>query len=242
MNKSKLINFLAFLILAFLFQNCFEIVHYVDKNSDGSLRIQWMFSISSAFSKEKGGQDLGDRIKSSEQEMKEKMKNIAEDVEFQSVENDYETGVRMNFTIKDPSKTAKVEGMDEGLPILPIWNEAKKQLVFKFTNKDKVPAKKLPAKKTKKADDGVATEEESSESGGAEDPTQKIVTMIMSSASYKIVLGANLKPKKVQMLGLSSKKKVDLEIINLGSISMVKIPFASILMEETEGFTITVQL
>jgi hypothetical protein len=243
MKNKSLFHLISFLFLFITTQGCFEIVHYVDKNSDGTMKVQWMFSISTAFSKEKGagvgGDNLGDRIKSSEEEMKNKMKDIADDIEFKSIETEYESGVRMSFTVKDPQKASKVEGFDEGLPILPLWNETKKQLTFKFTNKDKMLAKKLPAKKSKN-DDSDSTEE-SSESG-KEDPTQKIVTMIMSSASYKIVLGSNFKPKKVQMHGLSSKKTMDLEIIHFGSVSMIKVPFASILMEETEGFSIIVKM
>ncbi len=244
MKNKFLFHLISFLFLFITTQGCFEIVHYVDKNSDGTMKVQWMFSISTAFSKEKGaspgGDNLGDRLKSSEQEMKTKMKDIADDIEFKSIETEYESGVRMSFTIKDPQKAAKVEGFDEGLPILPLWNESKKQLTFKFTNKDKLPAKKVPSKKSNPND--PESSDESSSEGGMEDPTQKIVTMIMSSASYKIILGSNFKPKKVQMYGLSSKKKMDLEIVNFGAVSMIKIPFASILMEETEGFTINVQM
>ncbi|MCB1178875.1 MAG: hypothetical protein KDK36_14920 [Leptospiraceae bacterium] len=254
---------LTIVIVALFFQNCFEILHYIDKNQDGSLNIKWMFSISSAFDKKgndagppaKSGKNLGNRIKSSEEEIKEKMKNAVEDFKYETIENEYEVGVRMSFKVKDPSKTLAVEEFDEGFPIIPLWKKDKNQLIFKFREdkkkKEKSKSKKVKSKKNENSKDeesdsdeeeNESEEEDVDEQKKANDPTQKIVSMIMSSANYKIMLGDGINPKKVYLMGQTSKKKVDLEVIKFGELSMVKIPFMSLLSDEKDGFDLILQM
>lgn len=244
----------SLLLLAFLsFQGCFEITHYVQKEADGGMKIQWMFSISSAFTKKedstafpppvpgsKGESGLKEKIKSSEKDLKEKLKGIVEDFQYKAIENEYETGLRIQFKVKDQSKISKVDGvLDEGFPLVPNWKEDKKQLLFRFNNKEK--SKTNPPKTKDKESEGEESEAEVEESG-QEDPTKKIMNMIMSSASYRIILGNSYQPKKVYIQGMASKKKLDLEFTSIGEQTHIRVPFMTLLMEDADGFLLIIQM
>lgn len=71
---------------------------------------------------------------------------------------------------------------------------------------------------------------------------EKMATAILSSATYKLILGGNLIPKSANITGKTSKKKVSVEIFQIGNQYLLRIPFASIMIEEKEGFSLNVQL
>ncbi len=227
------------LFLVVNLSNCFEVVHYIQKLENDTFRIQWSFAISSAFTKQDPNQptppkeNLKDKIKNSETELNEKLKEYVNNFQYSIIENEYETGIRISFDIKNLNNVPKIDGLaEEGLPMIPRWRRDKNQLIFQFSNKDK-------NQNTDSKTESTENEQIKSEDG---DPTQKIVSMIMSSATYRLILGNNLSPKKIFVQSMSTKKIQNLEAIDYGGQTHIRIPFMSLLNEDKKGFFLVVQL
>lgn len=228
------------LFIVFTFSNCFEIVHYVQKLEGDKFQIQWSFSISSAFTKQDPNQpappkeNLKDKIKNSETELNEKLKGYVNNFKYTVIDNEYETGIRFSFDVKDLNNIPKIDGLDEeGLPMIPHWKKDKNQLIFRFSNKEN---------KNSDQSSSENPDEEQVKADDSGDPTQKIVNMIMSSATYRLILGNNLSPKKIFVQGISNKKTQYLESSDYGGQTHVRIPFMSLLNDDKKGFFLVVQL
>lgn len=240
--QSNIFVKLSMLFLAIIFSNCFEVVHYVQKLEGDKFQIQWSFSISSAFTKHNSDQSLSpkenlkDKLKNSETELNEKLKGYVSNFKYSMIDNEYETGVRMSFDVKDLNNLPKIEGLDEeGLPMIPRWRRDKNQLVFRFLNKEN--------KNVKETDSSSETPDEGGgKADDLSDPTQKLVNMIMSSATYRLILGNNLYPKKIFVQGISNKQTQYLESSDYGGQTHVRIPFVSLLNSDKKGFFLIVQL
>ncbi|MCX7997648.1 MAG: hypothetical protein N3A69_01685 [Leptospiraceae bacterium] len=231
-----------FFLFVFIFSNCFEIVHYVQKLENDKFQIQWSFTISSAFTKQDPNQpappkeNLKEKLKSSEAEFNQKLKGYVDSLSYNMIDTEYETGVKVSFNIKDINQVPKMEKLDEeGLPMLPRWRKDKNQLIFRFLNKDKSQEQENVTS-SESPEEGQVKPEESG------DPTQKIVSMIMSSATYRLILGNNLYPRKVFVQGMSNKKTHYLETTDYGGQTHIRIPFMTLLNEDKKGFFLVVQL
>lgn len=238
------------------FTGCFEIIHSLQKNKDNSVDVFWVFSISSNFTKDKDGDagpplpggGINQKISNSETEIQEKLKDYVQDLKVQSFENEYEVGIKISYKIKDLKKITKSLGLDEGFPIAPRFTE-KNELVFSFLpdkeKREKMKKKKKKSKPVKEdenpRDNPESDEDESEEPEMNENPQmEKMLSSIMSSASYMIFLGGEFSPKSSYVLAKKSKKKYPLELLKIGDQTMLKIPYFSLLMEEKEGYEVIV--
>jgi len=232
---NKKLSFYFICLFSLLVSSCFDIVHYIQQENNGSLKVKWIFSISSAFNinpADPNQPSLKQKINTGEQELKNKLKEIVEEFQYKLIENEYEIGVQLEFTVKDLSKVKQIDKVfEEGFPVLPIWKAKKKQLVFQFRNKDN---SLTPTKEE--------LSENSENPSQEEDPSKKIAKMIMSSASYRVVLGNNFIPKKVFIENPNSNKKQNLDFIQVGDQTHIRVPFMSLLMENEKGFDLIVQM
>lgn len=246
----KFLNIAVVLIVGFLFSGCFEIIHYLEKKPDNTIHVRWMFSISSALTKDDmggggGNDDINSKMKNSAEEFQQKMKGKVSDVEMKEITTAYETGWDISYTIKDLQTITEVPDMNEGMPMVPKYNAKKNLLIFKF-----IDAKKKKENDSTKKEDANDKEPKDKKADNpkdkkADNPMQGMEDFagkIMSSASYKIILSDSLAPKKVVILGQTTKKKIEITPIKLGNQHIIKIPFMSLLMEEKDGFAVAIQL
>lgn len=155
--NKKFINIFLISILSFLFQGCFEVIHFMQKNSDGTISVFWNFSISSALAsddsmpgvKQDKKESIQDRLKASESESQKKLKDIVQDLDIKTYTNEYEVGFSIKFNLKELGVLSKNLKFDEGFPLLPRYDSEKKILVFNFLP-DKEKQKKIKQIKSKK--------------------------------------------------------------------------------------------
>ncbi|MDX1958854.1 MAG: hypothetical protein SFU98_09785 [Leptospiraceae bacterium] len=239
----KLLKILIISLALFFFQNCFEIIHYIKKNSDNSLTMQWVFSIATPLTKgDNKKENFGDKIKTSESDAKSKLSGIVENLKTEAFSNEMETGVKISFHVKDIKKLNKATEAEtnEPFPLVPKFIQEKNQMIlsFKPENKEKKAAKdNAPKEKNSPAKD----ESMPQDAPPGDDPMMtQIVGQVMSSASYKLML-QGFEVKSVYVIGKKSTKKINLDKMDLGQTTLIKIPFMTLLTMEPEGYDVVVQ-
>lgn len=244
MKYKSIVRVILPFIFLFVFANCFQILHFLSLNKDGSVDVRWRFTISKALSemnKKKGGAPSGDKkeeksidekLSGSVDEIQSSLKGIARDVKVEKIDTEFETGIDVSFTA---TKFAPVENEEE-YPILPKYDKAKKQLIFTFKSKEKKDKKE---KKEKEKKDKGESEEKASKGG---DFGEKLGAVFLSSVKYQIILSGEYQPKEVFMIGKTSGKKKPLKFLKLGANYHLDIPLFAILSKEKAGADIVVQL
>ena len=252
--KKYLMRWFVFLFIFFTFEGCFEIVHYLDWKQDGSVESSWSFSISSALLNDKslpgGGaakENIPEKFKNSQDEVKGKIGQYVKDLKFQETKDEFEYGFEIQYTIKDLKQLPDKLMVEDGYPLLPRYSQKRNSLIFTFMPKDKngknaedttllhpINDVKTPAPPSPEEDN----QQVDPFGGGME----KILSQVMSSASYKIVLGGEFKPVMAKVHSLNSEKTYELRIQKMGSLRLVKVPFMTLFLKEKKGFHVVVYL
>lgn len=269
-NRLRSLTVILIAVLApLVFSGCFSILHDLNLNKDGTVSVRWRFALSSAFgemSKMQGGGEQAspvDDLAGADKELQDKYKGVADNVVAKKFEDEHNMGVDVTLTVKKLDKLTAAALPKDELPILPVFDAGKKELVFRFPSS---ATKKLQADQsgTPAAGEGstemnggdteapaMAEGDSTSESTetpaadpGMDQMTQQMTKLFSSSATYDFVLGAGLAPKEAYILKTSDGTKKNLEILQLGEQTMIRFPFLSVLSDKTmeKGFDIVIKL
>ena len=226
MNRSLLRLILAGLAL-FTLTDCFQILHYLRLNPDGTVSVTWRFSMAAAMRKQmsekkessKGGPNVaGDITKSifdKTDALSALLNKSAKGVTIRLLESEYD--VTQEVTFSAPAG-APIPTHD-GLPVFPSIDTTKKAIIFDF-----VPL----AEKNKKKQEG---KEEKKENPQAE----KIAGLFLSTARYQVVLD-NFAVTSAFIENAKTGKRVAITPTPLGNLTMVDFPFLTALSMEKDGF------
>ena len=143
MNKQLRIGLRTGLILIFpfLITGCFNIIHYINVGKDGKVQVRWRMSVSSAFAEmgnmQNAGEEqkpsLGENLAEAKKNISESLKGVADSVDVQKFENDQSQGIDVSLTVKDLATLNAANLPKDEMPIVPIYDAKKKELIFRFT-------------------------------------------------------------------------------------------------------------
>ncbi|MEM7181929.1 MAG: hypothetical protein AAF518_13515 [Spirochaetota bacterium] len=266
------------LVSCFAFQGCFEIIHYLEKDQNNRLKVSWYFALSSALSKGGmgggKGNDLTSRLKNSQQELEKKYKGLVTDMQVKQTSDEFETGIEIEFAVKDMTKIPADTALNEGFPLVPIWDKKKNQLIFTFLPDKKKKGSFQTYHNPKKLlwqaqfTDELAEEEDEpkvepkmQEEDDVVEPQppapdadlnksmdkmskgmEGMMAQIMSSATYKVMLGKGFRIEKVHLEGIASEKVYDMTYKKYADVKIIRIPYMSLLLKEKQGFRLLVKL
>ena len=71
---------------------------------------------------------------------------------------------------------------------------------------------------------------------------EEIISMMFSSASYKIILGGDINARKVEAVGIGTNSVYPITISKIGTNFLIKVPFMALLLKEKKGFSVNVYL
>ncbi len=251
---------ILFPALAFLaFTGCFQILHLLTLNEDGTTDVKWRFAMSKPMAeKSKGGgpgegkdkESIEEKIAKSDKEIREKFQGAVTNLRTAKIDTEFEVGIEMEFRVKDPNKVAGKAELDEGFPLVPRVSANAKQLVFFFKpdedkkKKEKAKQDKEKQKKPGKADGagGSGTETDPASDENMEQSFEEIGNMIMSSARYQLFLGGKYEPVSAVVKGKSSKKTQNIAIMKIGNLYLIDFPFMSVHQKENDGYELIVTL
>lgn len=233
----------ALLVMILSFSGCFQILHYIGLNDDGSIDVYWQFDISRSLAekdaeknkrenKEAKKDSIMDRIEKTRNEFPDKLKKLVTDLEVKKIEDEYQVGVSISFKAKKYLELPK----ENQFNLLPEYNKSKNCLVFNFEPEKRDENGNGKSGKAQKKDEKAKTTD------AGDQGMQKLLDSIFSSARYQVVLGGKYEPEKAEIKGRSSGKKIPVSIVKIGSQSLIVIPFMSISMAEEKGFDLYVFL
>lgn len=243
----KILKLLAMGTLLASLTNCFSIMHFLDLQENGTLNVQWSFRFSKALEDmgkkgdkaESGG--LSQEVEKGKQELPGKLGSIAKDLKVETLQSDYDSGIRMSFAVPQYLKLDFSKFQEAEFPYMPRYDAAKKQMIFHFTPAKKDKKEEKPAE-TKMPDAPKEGSEETSEPAtqGGDDMGKQIGKLFLSSVRYQIVLGKNLKVKSVSVSQDGVEKKLELQTI--GEQSMIDLPLFALYGDKELPFDLIVQL
>ncbi len=249
--RKTVLRWLVAPLALFALTNCFQILHYLKMNPDGTVSVTWRFSLAAAMRKQvnekkesgpKAGGDnvAGDLMKSTFEKsdaLASMLKQHATDVSVRTIESEYDTTQEVRFSAK---WNAPIRG-HEGLPIFPTIDAAKKTMVFDFVplaEKNKKKAGKGGKKGPKKGQDD--DEEENSGKKESNPQAEKIAGLFLSTARYQFVLD-NVTVTDAYVVNAKTGKKVKITPTALGNLTLVDFPFLSALTMEKDGFRVVIE-
>ncbi len=275
MSMRKYLRIGLIVLLPFFISGCFNILHYVDVGKDGKVQVRWRMSVSSALAEmgemqnagEGGEQDLGADLDEAKKRIQENMKGLAEKLEIKNFQNEQTQGLDLSMTLKSVAALKDAALPEDEMPIIPIFDAKKKQLVFRFTpesteqlkgGEEEPPAPdedESEESMSSEDEDSAAEEEESEESmgpgpgdqdpmGGLEQLGEKLGQLFSSAASYDIYVGSGFDVKEAFARTAAGKRVQSIEVIRLGEVSMIRFPLLGMISEDeaSDGFDIVVQL
>ena len=228
MNRS-LLRLLLVGIALFAVTDCFQILHYLRLNSDGTVSVTWRFSMAAAMKKQMsekkesskgGGNVAGDITKSvydKTDDLAALLREHAKGVSIRLLESEYD--VTQEVTFSAPAG-APISSFD-GLPVFPKINTTKKEIVFDF-----VPL----AEKNKKKEEGKEAKKENPQA-------EKLAALFLSTARYQIVFD-NFMVNSAYVENAKTGKRVKISTTPLGSLTLVDFPFLTALSMEKDGFRV----
>lgn len=240
----------------FAFTGCFQILHLLTLNDDGTTDVRWRFAMSKSLAdKSKAGgaadskdkESIEDKIAKSDKEVRDKFQDSVTNLRTTKIDTEWEIGIEMEFRVKDPNKVVAKAQLDEGFPLVPRVIPNAKQLVFYFKpdeDKKKKEKAKQDKEKEKKTKGGHGNNSESDPAGdeSMDQSFEEIGNMIMSSARYQLFLGGKYEPVSAVVKGKSSKKVQNITIMKLGNLYLIDFPFMSVHQKENDGYELIVTL
>lgn len=227
----KKLTLLLILSILLTFSGCFQILHFVGLNDDGSINVYWQFDISKSLAekdaqeakkKGKNKESIKEKINKTKNDLPKKLKKYVTDLKVEEIKDEYLTGIAMSFKVKKYVNLPK----EDRFVLLPRYNKKKKTLLLPFEADKDAKKKKKQEKSTKKDDMGM----------------EQIFNSIFSSAKYQLVLGGKYEPVRAKVYGKTTKKNYEVKITRLGDQYLISIPFMSISMKEIDGFDLIVKL
>jgi len=229
------------LIPLFLFSGCFEIIHVLNLNTDGTIDVRWRFSMSKMFTENKPSEG-GD---SADKDPRQKMDEMKGEIERQigrSVTNftssvtqtDTDLVMEVNFRTRDYVNVKT----DEAFVLMPAYNPQTKQMVFHFKGDEK-KAQQNPRQPAQTQGENSGSEEKPD--GGMDEGMKKIGKMILSSARYQIFLGGRYSPDRAYVV-LPGNVRKDLTILPIGNLFLIDFPFMSYMPDDKSGFDVVIQM
>lgn len=211
------------------------------------------------------------KLKQSKKELEKKFKGLVSKMEVHQTSDEFEMGIEVELGIKDMTKIPANSSLNEGFPLVPTYNRSLNQLTFIFlpSNKKKNQLQTLKQDNFYLAQFTDDLTDDSEEDGGdkqqinppsppSQSPKQSnpqhksfenmakgmqgMVAQIMSSASYKIMLGEGFMVESVHLEGITSGEEYKIGYKKYGSLTMIRIPYMSLLLKEKKGFQLMVQL
>lgn len=246
-------KYLKFAVASFLlltFTGCFQITHFLDLKDNGALDVQWSFRFSKALDEmkkdESGG--ISTEMEKGTKDLPESFGGIARDLKMDKFSNEFDSGVRLSFTVPDYAKVDYSKLKEEEFPILPRYDARKKELVFHFSplkkdgenaQKEEKPEKRETPPPPSDGDEPASPENTQNENP-ADDMGKKLGQMFLSSVRYQIILGKNLRAGSVVVKKGAEEKKV--EVQTLGEHSLIDLPLFALLGEKEQAFDLIVKL
>lgn len=237
--KRTLLRIAFSLVAAAALTNCFQILHYLRMNSDGTMSVTWRFSMASAMRKQmsekkegpgKTSSDVAGNITRSifdkSGALEELLKAHGSGVSVRLVESEYDVTQEVSFSAK---AGAPVPDHD-GLPIFPKYNAKTKELVFDFI---KMAEKNKKKKEAKEGEDAKAEKKNPQ--------AEKVAALFLSTARYQVVLDG-MSVKNAFVVNAKSGKKVRIQPSPLGGLTLIDFPFLSALSMEEDGFQLIIEL
>ncbi|MCR9141267.1 MAG: hypothetical protein NXI24_03385 [bacterium] len=270
MNMRKYLRIGLIVLLPVMISGCFNIIHFVDVDKDGKVQVRWRMSVSSALAEMGAMQDgpeqdepgLAENLDEAKERIEEGLKGTAEKVAVQKFENDQHQGIDVALTLKSLAAMNEAKLPEDEMPIVPIYDAKKKQLVFRFTPEnteqlkgaDEEPEPESPEMESKDDADGsmeASDEDAMGPDAGEEDPMggleqlgEKLGQLFASAANYDIFIGSGMPVKEAYIRSTSGKRGDTIEIIPLGQTSMIRFPLLGMISDDDsdDGFEIVVQL
>ncbi len=225
---------IAIIISALLMQGCFQILHFLNVNKDGTVDVQWRFVVSAAMRQTEkkqaarggGGGPGGDNpasgmsknIFDNKGQLKAELEKIATNVVVEDVNTDFDVIMKASFKAKKGARIPAGSKFASGLPIYPDYDAVKKRMVFNF------PSDKKAEKKGK---DG--------QKKPAENPQAKqLAAMMLSTGRYQIIIGG-VKIKNVYLVTNKGDDKTRVRAIPMGNVTMINFPFLAAMAKYEDG-------
>ena len=219
---------------------CFEIIHFLDLNKDGSVKVMWKFSMSNTLmesmgemkdKKGAGGDSPGDAasdmtdIFNQKNEITKKLGKHVKDLKVTVNKDEYDISQVITFTAPKSSRALE----HENLPIVPLYDAAKKQIVFDFSSLSKEMADK--------------EKEKSGEGDEMNNPQmEKMGAAMLSTARYKVILGSSFNVKSAELVGKKAGTK-KLTVTRLGNQALIDVPFfTAAMLDKSDSLKLIVYL
>ncbi len=226
---------IALLSLAalFSFTGCFQILHHLSLNDDGTIDVYWQFDISRSLAemdkkqpqKPEDGkkENIFEKMDETKGELTEQLKGKVTGLDVSKIDDEYIVGMAISFKAQDyfDPKTK-----DDEFTVMPSFDKKKNTLTFYFNLKDDKSDKDKEADKGQQSAMGM----------------EEIMNAVMSSARYQLILGGKYNPVKAVVKGNTTGKTYNVNVTKLGTQHMINIPFMSISMKEKKGFELVVYL
>lgn len=236
-------------LIAFVFTGCFQITHFLDLKDNGLLEVQWSFRFSKSLDEmkkdESGG--ISSEVEKGTEDLSESFGGQVRDLKMDKFQNDFDSGIRLSFSVPNYAKFDYSKMKEEEFPILPRFDARKKELLFHFTplKKDKKEEEHKPEKKEDKQGGPAGSEPEAEDkpaepSEGADEMGKKLGQLFLSSVRYQIILGKNLKPASVLVRRGTEERKVEPQM--LADYTLIDLPLFALLGEQEQPFDLTVRL
>lgn len=239
-------------VLLFSFTGCFQITHFLDLKDNGSLEVQWSFRFSKSLDEmkkdESGG--ISSEMEKGTQDLPQSLGGLVRDLKMEKFTNDFDSGVRLSFTVPDYAKIDYSKLKEEEFPILPRFDARKKEIVFHFSplkkegkeEKEQKPAKqeRQPAKREGGEEMPENPEETPPPENSGDEMGKKLGQLFLSSVRYQIILGKNLRPASVVVKRAAEEKKVDAQ--GIGEQTLIDLPLFALLGEKEQPFDLVVRL
>lgn len=262
---------LPILLLTLLFSlstaNCFQILNYIQFNSDGSLDLTWRFTVSASMvdrpgpgGSEQDKEDFSSQMSQAEAEIQRKLKGSVEKLKIQEINTEYDRGLMISFHVPDARKMPRLNDLpgEEKLPAFPVYDPDSHTLRVTFENEEAETVSaddSSPPSPDSSGDDSSqkdGTEDANSESNEmsneesdntemdsqANQMGEELAKMILSSARYQVIISGAI-PHKAEAVASETQ---ELEIIPLGSNYLIDYPFMSSVVAEKRDVELVIHL
>jgi hypothetical protein len=240
----------SFLLLTFT--GCFQITHFLDLKDNGALDVQWSFRFSKALDEmkkdESGG--ISSEMEKGTKDLPQSFGGLVRDLKMDKFTNEFDSGVRLSFTVPDFAKVDYSKLKEEEFPILPRFDARKKELIFHFSplkkdgeneaKKEEKPEKRETPPPPGDGEDPSMPDSEQANNNSADDMGKKLGQMFLSSVRYQIILGKNLRAGSVVVKKGAEEIKVEAQA--LGEHTLIDLPLFALLGEKEQPFDLIVRL
>jgi len=236
-----------------LLTNCFQIMHFLDLKDDGTMMVQWSFRFSKALEDmgKKGdgsqGPGLSDEMEKGKKDIPAKMGSLVKDLKMETIKSEFDSGLRLSFSIPNFVKADFKSIPDDDFPYFPRYDAKKKQIIFHFQ-----PMKKDKDKKDEKASASPPPAPEKTEKTEKSEPSEpakdegmgqmgdQIGKLFLSSVRYQILLGKNIHPVAATVKQGTIEKKLEIQI--LGEQTLIDLPLFALYGDKEQPFDLVLQL